>query len=300
MCARKYRAPATEKTNGRSTSRAKRPFQPATYGSASALRAKVARPTAELSTSKTTLGTARHAEGERLRICVGMTELERHAIEEGVSGQDRGAGGGAACVGCGSAQRQVSRRTPCRRSDRGGDRRAGRAAWPVDEAAGGACDGGRAGRPGPDRRAEGPGGTFVPRIVRKRQRRFEGFNDQILAVYARGLSTRDIEAHLHEIYSVRSAATSSRGSPTRSWTTPGRGRRGRWTTTRWCSACDFGASEGAKFWMQVLTALEAFEDNGAPARRPPTRLTRQPRLQRKPDTLFSDGGGGVGVWGRGF
>jgi putative transposase len=35
-------------------------------------------------------------------------------------------------------------------------------------------------------------GTFEPRIVRKRQRRFEGFDDKILALYSRGLSTRDI------------------------------------------------------------------------------------------------------------
>jgi putative transposase len=35
-------------------------------------------------------------------------------------------------------------------------------------------------------------GSFEPRIVRKRQRRFEGFDDKILALYARGMSTRDI------------------------------------------------------------------------------------------------------------
>jgi putative transposase len=46
-------------------------------------------------------------------------------------------------------------------------------------------------------------GSFEPRIVRKRQRRFEGFDDKILALYSRGLSTRDIEAHLAEIYGVR-------------------------------------------------------------------------------------------------
>jgi putative transposase len=44
--------------------------------------------------------------------------------------------------------------------------------------------------------------TFEPRIVRKRQRRFEGFDDKILALYARGLSVRDIQAHLREIYGV--------------------------------------------------------------------------------------------------
>src|SRR3954451_12622435 len=46
-------------------------------------------------------------------------------------------------------------------------------------------------------------GSFAPKIVRKRQRRFAGFDDKILALYARGLSTRDIEAHLEEIYGVK-------------------------------------------------------------------------------------------------
>src|SRR5436305_9998136 len=46
-------------------------------------------------------------------------------------------------------------------------------------------------------------GTFEPKIVRKRQRRFEGFDEKILALYSRGLSTRDIEAHLTDIYGVR-------------------------------------------------------------------------------------------------
>src|SRR5436309_10458470 len=45
-------------------------------------------------------------------------------------------------------------------------------------------------------------GTFEPKIVRKRQRRFEGFDEKILALYSRGLSTRDIEAHLADIYGV--------------------------------------------------------------------------------------------------
>jgi putative transposase len=45
-------------------------------------------------------------------------------------------------------------------------------------------------------------GSFEPQIVRKRQRRFEGFDEKILALYSRGLSTRDIEAHLRELYGV--------------------------------------------------------------------------------------------------
>jgi putative transposase len=46
-------------------------------------------------------------------------------------------------------------------------------------------------------------GSFAPKIVRKRQRRFVGFDEKILALYSRGLSTRDIEAHLAEIYGVK-------------------------------------------------------------------------------------------------
>ena len=46
-------------------------------------------------------------------------------------------------------------------------------------------------------------GSFEPKIVRKRQRRFVGFDEKILALYSRGLSTRDIEAHLEEIYGVK-------------------------------------------------------------------------------------------------
>jgi len=45
-------------------------------------------------------------------------------------------------------------------------------------------------------------GSFEPQIVKKRQRRFQGFDDKILALYSRGLSVRDIRAHLQEIYGV--------------------------------------------------------------------------------------------------
>jgi putative transposase len=44
--------------------------------------------------------------------------------------------------------------------------------------------------------------TFSPQIVRKGQTRLDGFNDRIIALYARGMSTRDIRAHLREMYDV--------------------------------------------------------------------------------------------------
>src|SRR5213593_2422434 len=43
-------------------------------------------------------------------------------------------------------------------------------------------------------------GTFEPQLVKKHQRRFTGFDDKILSMYARGMSVRDIQAHLSEIY----------------------------------------------------------------------------------------------------
>jgi putative transposase len=45
-------------------------------------------------------------------------------------------------------------------------------------------------------------GTFEPQIVPKHQRQFNGFDDKILSMYARGMSVRDIRAHLEEIYGV--------------------------------------------------------------------------------------------------
>ncbi|MGN6173741.1 MAG: IS256 family transposase [Streptosporangiaceae bacterium] len=45
-------------------------------------------------------------------------------------------------------------------------------------------------------------GTFEPQIVRKGQTRLDGFNERIIALYARGMTTRDIRAHLREMYDV--------------------------------------------------------------------------------------------------
>jgi putative transposase len=45
-------------------------------------------------------------------------------------------------------------------------------------------------------------GSFEPKIVGKRQTRFTGFDDKILSLYARGMSTREIQGHLEEIYRI--------------------------------------------------------------------------------------------------
>jgi putative transposase len=134
-------------------------------------------------------------------------------------------------------------------------------------------------------------GSFEPQIVRKRQRRFEGFDEKILALYSRGLSTRDIEAHLAEIYGVKvgrdlvSRVTDAVMDDARAWQTRPledvypvvfldalvlKIRDGGSVQRRACYLAMaigmdgerevlgmwFQASEGAKFWMQVLTDLK--------------------------------------------
>jgi putative transposase len=48
-----------------------------------------------------------------------------------------------------------------------------------------------------DRRA-----TFDPQLIAKYQRRFPGFDDKVVSMYARGMSTREIQGHLHELYGI--------------------------------------------------------------------------------------------------
>lgn len=43
---------------------------------------------------------------------------------------------------------------------------------------------------------------FEPKIIKKHQRRFEVFDKQIIALYARGMTTRDIQYHIKELYDV--------------------------------------------------------------------------------------------------
>jgi putative transposase len=134
-------------------------------------------------------------------------------------------------------------------------------------------------------------GSFEPQMVRKGQRRFEGFDDKILALYARGLSVRDIEAHLHEIYGVKvgrdviSRVTDAVIEDVRAWQQRPlddvypvvfldclvlKIREGGTVQRRACYLALgvtvdgdrdvlgmwFQQTEGAKFWMQVLTELK--------------------------------------------
>jgi putative transposase len=50
-------------------------------------------------------------------------------------------------------------------------------------------------------------GTFEPQLLPKYQRRLSGFDDKILALYAKGLTTRDIQDVVQELYGVEVSPT---------------------------------------------------------------------------------------------
>lgn len=50
-------------------------------------------------------------------------------------------------------------------------------------------------------------GSFDPKLVRKGERQLNGFDERIVALYARGMTTRDIQAYLEEAYGVEVSAT---------------------------------------------------------------------------------------------
>src|SRR3954466_11428521 len=43
---------------------------------------------------------------------------------------------------------------------------------------------------------------FAPQLIAKYQRRFPGFDDKIVSMYARGMSTREIAGHLRDLYGI--------------------------------------------------------------------------------------------------
>ena len=67
--------------------------------------------------------------------------------------------------------------------------------------------------------------VFDPQVVRKGQTRFSGFDDKIISMYARGMTTREIQGHLKEIYQVEvspnliSNATNTVMDPVKTWQT---------------------------------------------------------------------------------
>lgn len=134
-------------------------------------------------------------------------------------------------------------------------------------------------------------GSFDPKLVPKGRRRLPGFDDKVIALYARGLTTRDIQAGLLEIYGVEvspsliSAVTDSVLEEVKAWQSRPLDAvypivyldaihvkmrsSGHVQNTAVYVALAInmegnkellglwvGESEGAKFWLSVLTELK--------------------------------------------
>ena len=75
-------------------------------------------------------------------------------------------------------------------------------------------------------------GEFEPRMVKKNQTRWTGFDDKIPSMYSRGMSVRDIQGHLEEMYGVEvspsliSDVTDGVMEQARVWQSPTRFARG--------------------------------------------------------------------------
>jgi len=135
-------------------------------------------------------------------------------------------------------------------------------------------------------------GEYAPQILPKNQTRWTGFDDKILSMYARGMTTRDIQSHLEEMYQVEvspsliSEVTDGVVEQARQWQNrplePFYGivfldalyvkmrHEGRVENRAVYVAIGIdlegekdvlglwtSANEGAKFWMTVLTELRA-------------------------------------------
>ena len=50
-------------------------------------------------------------------------------------------------------------------------------------------------------------GSFEPKLVKKGEKQLHGFDDRIISLYAKGMTTRDIQAHFEEAYGVEVSAT---------------------------------------------------------------------------------------------
>jgi transposase-like protein len=135
-------------------------------------------------------------------------------------------------------------------------------------------------------------GTFEPQLIEKHQRRVPGFDEKILALYAKGMTTRDIQEIVRELYGVDvsptliSAITEDLDAEVTAWRTRPlsavwpivyfdgitvhvRGANGRVSQHTIYVALGvnleghkellglwLGENEGAKFWLSCLTDLK--------------------------------------------
>lgn len=134
-------------------------------------------------------------------------------------------------------------------------------------------------------------GEFEPKLIKKRQTRINSFDEKIISMYARGMTTRDIQSHIKEIYGADISPTMISGitdkvvAVAEEWQSRPlekiypivffdaihyKVKEGGQVVTKAAYSCLgislegkkdilgawIGESEGAKFWLQVFTELK--------------------------------------------
>src|SRR5712691_6056798 len=91
---------------------------------------------------------------------------------------------------------------------------------------------------------------FDPQLIAKYQRRFPGFDDKIISMYARGMSTREIVGHLRDLYGIEvspdliSALTDAVLEEVAAWQARAPWKR----STRWFSSMPCGSRSATRGW----------------------------------------------------
>jgi putative transposase len=133
--------------------------------------------------------------------------------------------------------------------------------------------------------------SFEPRLVKKRQTHFSGFDEKIISLYARGMTVREIQGHLEELYGIEvspdliSRVTDVVVEEVRAWQNRPLDRvypilyldalvikvRDQGTVSNKSAYLAIGvttegrkevlglwleANEGAKFWLKIMTELK--------------------------------------------
>ena len=99
-------------------------------------------------------------------------------------------------------------------------------------------------------------GTFEPVIVPKGERRLDGFDDRILSLYARGMTVREIQGHLRELYGVAVSPDLISRVTDAVLEESASGRTGRWTgSIRWCSSTRSGSRSATRGWSATRRSI---------------------------------------------
>src|SRR6476660_1530559 len=99
-------------------------------------------------------------------------------------------------------------------------------------------------------------GSFEPQLIAKGQTRFDGFDDKILSLYARGMTVREIQGHLAELYGTEvspdliSRVTDAVLEEVREWQ-----NRLLDPVIRWFSSTRCGSKSATRAWSRTKPSM---------------------------------------------